>query len=115
VCPSRPRTSLVAAAKVPRSTDYDYAHPRFEFHLCLRIAFWRELEHEVHRVPGLRAIALPEPRQDVAYRIDGRTDGLGTRLHEINVLGISQRLLEQEFVNRPAASEGNLPPSAQKR
>lgn len=33
-----------------------------EFQRRLRVAFRRELEHKVHLVSGLRAIALPEPR-----------------------------------------------------
>ena len=80
-----------------------------EFQSCLRSDFRCELEHKVHRVPGLRATAFSEPGQSVAYGIDGCPDGFGARLHKVNVFGISQRSLEQQFVNRCAAAKSNLP------
>ena len=41
--------------------------------------------------------------------IDGRADGFGARLHKVNVFGISQRSLEQQFVNRRTPAKCNAP------
>jgi hypothetical protein len=67
-----------------------------------------ELEDQMHRMPGLFTVALAEPRQGVTDRIDGTADGFGPRLHQVDVLRIAQRLLEQQLVDRGAAAEGNL-------
>src|ERR1700722_13567980 len=43
----------------------------------------------------------------LAASIDGRADGFGASLYEIDILGIAQRLLEQEFVNCRATPKRN--------
>ena len=83
-----------------------------ELQCCLRIDLGRELEHQMHRVPGLLPVALAEPRQGIADRIDRRADGLGLCLHQVDVFRIAQRLLEQQLVDGRAAAEGDLVRSA---
>jgi hypothetical protein len=59
-------------------------------------------------MPGLLAVELPEPRQCLTNRIHGRTDRFRSRLHEVNIFGVAQWLLEQQSVDSRAAAECDL-------
>jgi hypothetical protein len=61
----------------------------------------------MNRVLGLRSAAFAQPRQRVPDSIDGVADGLCPRLHQIEVLGVSQRPLEKQFVDGGTAAEGD--------
>lgn len=86
---SRLVASSTKQARVLPSVDLDLQLER-----RLRIDFGRELEYQVHRVPGLLPAAFPEPRQRRANRVDRAADGLGMRLDQIDILRVAQRLLE---------------------
>jgi hypothetical protein len=58
-------------------------------------------------VPGLIAPALSEPRQRIPNRVNSLSDGFGSRLHEIDVFGIAQRLFEQELVDRRTTAKSD--------
>lgn len=85
--------------------------PRIDFDLQLEwlpaSCFGGELEHEMSRVLGLRSAAFAQPRQHVPDSVDDVADGLCPRLHQIDVLGVSQRPLEEQFVDSRAAAEGD--------
>lgn len=53
----------------------------------------------------MRPIALAQPGQSLADGIDSGADGLGARLHEIDIFGIAQRLFEKQLMNCSATSE----------
>src|SRR3569623_1990823 len=59
-------------------------------------------------MPRLLSIALAEPRQGFADRIDRRADGLSMRLHQIDIFRIAQGLLDQQFVDRSATTNSDL-------
>ena len=59
-------------------------------------------------MPGLLAVALAEPRQRVADGVHRGADGLGLCLHQVDVFGVAQRLLEQQLVDGRAAAERDL-------
>ena len=57
---------------------------------------------------GLLALALAQPRERIADGVDRGADGLGLRLHQIDIFGVAQRLLEQQLVDGRATAEGDL-------
>ena len=73
-----------------------------------RLGLGRKAEHEVHRVPGLFALALAQPGECVADGIDRRADRFGFRLHKVDVFRVAQRLLEEQLVDRGSTAEGHL-------
>ena len=85
--------------------------PRIDFDLQLQrlpaARFGGKPEHQMNRMLGLRSAAFAQPRQGVPDPVDDVADGLRTRLHQIDVLGVSQRPLEEQFVDRRAAAEGD--------
>ncbi len=72
------------------------------------IDFRGEFEYQVHRVPGLLALGLSEPREGITDRIDRFPNRLSLRLNEVDVFGVAQRLLEEKLVDRRATTKGNL-------
>jgi hypothetical protein len=45
-------------------------------------------------MPGLLALALAQPRERIANGIHRGADGLCVGLHQVDVFGVAQRLLE---------------------
>ena len=71
---------------------------------CLRI----ELKNQMGGVRRMDAIAFAEPREGIPNRIDYAANRLGLRLNQVDVFRVSQRLAEQQFVDRGAAAKGQL-------
>jgi hypothetical protein len=55
----------------------------------------------------LVAVAFAKPGQSVAYPVDDLTDRSGLNLHQVNVLGVTQRLFKENLVNSSATPKGN--------
>jgi len=81
-------------------------HLQFQRRLC--ISFGLELEHQVHRMAGSFPPTIAEPRQGFTGRINDGADRFVCQLHQIDVLGITHWLLEQQLVDGRAATEGDL-------
>jgi hypothetical protein len=45
-------------------------------------------------MPGLLALALAQPRERIANGVHRGADGLCVGLHQVDVFGVAQRLLE---------------------
>ena len=67
-----------------------------------------EHHHVVHRVSGLRSVALAQPRERVTNGIDCGADGLRLCLHQIDVFRIAQGFPEEQLVDRRPTTNGNL-------
>jgi hypothetical protein len=68
----------------------------------------RKPEDEVHRVARLLALAVAKPRQSLTNGAGGCADLLGLCLYQVNVFGVSERLLEEQFMHGGAAAKRNL-------
>jgi len=66
-----------------------------------------ELENERGRSLALNPLPPPEPRERFLNSVDHRPDRLRSSLHEVDILGIAERLSEHEFVDRRAATKCN--------
>jgi hypothetical protein len=59
-------------------------------------------------VARLFALAVTEPRQGLTNGVGGCADLLGMCLYQVDVFGVSKRLLEEQFMDGGAAAKRNL-------
>src|SRR5687768_5322187 len=77
----------------------------FEAQLRFWGRFRREAEDQMHRMAGGLACAVSEPRERFTRGVDCWTNPLGPDLHQVDVLGVAQRLPEQQLINCSTAAK----------